>query len=381
MGHAANCGRKKTGKKRGKSKKKLKCNLCDQTASTVKKLSEHRRKMHADLPNRALLKCTVCQKSFAYIRNFKSHMMSHRRGKKQFRCNHCSCSFNFLRNLDRHKLSHLELRSFPCKVCGKVFSRGCNLTRHMQCHSGPETRYKCSQCALDFSRLDNLNRHMLRQHLETPSSQVESGDGGIDVSQDQEGTQPEVEDLSQYDHIRNSTICSITDRMVEHLRSTGSTERQISFFIEAQKKKIIGSMPISTEETDVHCSSSPAGQSVANNSQELHSSNFTPSTTTVSSSVASLTTSTSLETVSLHTPLAETSQNSGHSFSSAEHSRWEKFLTSTPTEPSSSLKSGFPCTICVGRKPFRDSYALERHMKSIHGHWVSLISKNLLQNF
>ena len=323
VGHAANCGRKKTGKKRGKSKRKLKCYMCDQTESTVRKLSEHRRKVHGEFLNQALFKCTRCPKTFSHAQNFKIHTKFHRQGKEQFKCNLCIKTFTFLRNLKRHKnRSHLEKQSFPCQVCDEVCTTSYNLTRHIKIHhSGSATRYKCSQCTLEFSRQDNLLRHELKKHLEKACSEVEGGGGGgVEVS-------PQPEELSQYDHIRNSNICSITDELVQHLRSIGSTERQISFFVEAQRKKIFGSTPASTAE-DTSMSSSP----------------------------------------SLSVAISQTS-------SSAVPSRWDKFQSPTPEdeEPSSSLKSVFSCTICVGRDPFRDSYALKRHMKQLHGHWVSLL--------
>ena len=65
------------GKRRGKSKKILNCNLCEKTATTVKELSKHRREQHGRDLERAKFKCTRCLKTFKFIRNYKTHMKRH----------------------------------------------------------------------------------------------------------------------------------------------------------------------------------------------------------------------------------------------------------------------------------------------------------------
>ena len=353
VGHASKCGQKKSRKRRGKSKKKLNCNLCSETATTVKKLSEHRRKVHAQELELIVHSCTVCTKTFAHSKNFKVHMLSHKKELGKYNCNLCPSTFNYLRNLKRHKKSHLDGLNFPCEVCHKNFKTSFSLTRHMMSHSGPETRFKCDQCTLEFSRRDHLMRHMSNLHLgsdipQTGGNQVEGRDEGYDDGQPEVdggggGDEPEIEHLSQYDHIRNSNICSITDKIVEHLRSTGSTETQISFFIDAQKKKLMGSMP-----TCAGASSSPTSAS-------FNLSTLPGSTNTISVGASSV----------------DTSPSSFVTDGTPQPSKWDKFCTPTPTEPAASLKNGFPCTICVDRT-FRDNTDLKRHMKSIHGNWVSL---------
>ena len=87
IGHAVKCGQKKTGKKRGKSKKKLNCNLCSETTTTVKAMREHRRKVHAQLLEETVFSCTICAKTFFHAKNFKIHMISHKKAKGVHKCN------------------------------------------------------------------------------------------------------------------------------------------------------------------------------------------------------------------------------------------------------------------------------------------------------
>ena len=85
-------------------------------------------------------------------------------------------------------------------------------------------------------------KHLGNENLEDASSQVEGGvEGGLDDRV--EDSQPEVEILSEYDNIRNSNISSLTEKIVEHLRKTGSSESEVMFFVNLQKKKLTGSMP------------------------------------------------------------------------------------------------------------------------------------------
>ena len=168
IGHAANCGRKKSCKRRGKSKNSLKCNICQVTATTVKELSKHRREKHASVLEKAAFKCTRCRKTFAYSQNYKKHMALHLLGRGRFSCDICPQKFSFLRNLKRHRLlSHLtEMRGFPCSTCGKKYSRLDSLKRHLlQAHKAPGLKVKCTRCSLVFSRTDSLRRHMNKVHL------------------------------------------------------------------------------------------------------------------------------------------------------------------------------------------------------------------------
>lgn len=181
IGHAANCGKKKTGKKRGKGKKKLSCHLCEETTSTVREMAIHRREAHSEVLMAARLQCTKCLKPFSHRKNYREHLKLHNQGSKMFKCKDCHESFRQLRNLTRHELSHLEgQQKFSCGTCGIKYSRLDNLKRHEKCHDheGPVIKYKCPSCPQEFSYESTLKRHQKKKHLENDVGQF-GGDGDI----------------------------------------------------------------------------------------------------------------------------------------------------------------------------------------------------------
>ncbi|XP_037772949.1 gastrula zinc finger protein XlCGF7.1-like [Penaeus monodon] len=59
------------------------------------------------------------------------------------------------------------LKRFVCEVCGKKFSKKCNIYFHMRVHT-KEKPYSCDICSYAFSQKGNLVRHMRVHKKETP---------------------------------------------------------------------------------------------------------------------------------------------------------------------------------------------------------------------
>ena len=336
IGHASNCGKKKTGKKRGKSTRALHCNLCEVTATTVKKLSQHRREVHGQVLKNAMFQCTHCLQTFSHIGNYKKHLDLHKRERGNFSCKFCPLSFKHLRSLDRHKLSHLGTEPrFPCASCGKVFSHLFDMKRHAMSHQGPGVRFKCTQCTMEFTRQDSLRRHEKKKHLENSESPMsrqvaaEGGEGGVPVP----------------------VPVPVPSDIIEVLRSTGYDEEDISRIVEKAKK-----LPIMKSVESLTSSSSASTPSVAISTTSKDSSPHSPGP----SSAHKLDDSSS--------PLDGPSTADDPSPISG--STWDKFVSPFQPSPSSatSLKQDFVCEICGdSRDSFRDSYDLNRHVKNMHG--------------
>eukprot|EP00058_Branchiostoma_floridae_P002477 XP_002587965.1 hypothetical protein BRAFLDRAFT_87360 [Branchiostoma floridae] len=93
-------------------------------------------------------------------------------------CSKCGRRFSLAHHFKRHVQTCTSAKtktrrtfgSFPCKTCGKVFSRSDWLRRHQEVHS-KERPFRCKLCSASYKRRDALQRHELIQHT-WPDEQV-----------------------------------------------------------------------------------------------------------------------------------------------------------------------------------------------------------------
>ena len=317
IGHAANCGKRKAGKKRGKSTRILRCNLCEETATTVEKLTKHRREAHPDVLGRTHLQCTRCLKTFSYLRNYKNHLKFHKQGKGYFNCKTCPKTFLHLRNLKRHELTHLEQRqSFPCETCGAKFDRRDNLKRHMLRHEQLQVRFKCPSCPMEYSREDALLRHRTRDHPDLFESPI-----------------------------------------MEFLRASGHSEREVNLLLEKYRR-------LNSSATPHPLSSTPSVSGHPSSNRTLVGEDSNSASASASPPPSSSTSPIQPPPSSDGPALVAQAPNSA---TTGSVSKWDKFLPPPPP-----LKPKNICDICGdSRPPFRDSHDLNRHKRSVHGEGLS----------
>ncbi|XP_035659405.1 zinc finger protein 519-like [Branchiostoma floridae] len=99
--------------------------------------------------------CSKCGRRFSLAHHFKRHVQTCTSAKT------CRSAKTKTRR---------TFGSFPCKTCGKVFSRSDWLRRHQEVHS-KERPFKCKLCSASYKRRDALQRHELIQHT-WPDEQV-----------------------------------------------------------------------------------------------------------------------------------------------------------------------------------------------------------------
>lgn len=118
-------------------------------------------------------KCPICHKIIVNKQNLVCHMNIHR-GIKPFVCSVCNKSFAHIRNLIRHKEQqrHCEMQ-FKCDArgCKKSFMSNNKLHRHIKLvhmhdlESVMDKPYPCEKCEKSFMSLGFLKMH-LRRHQE-----------------------------------------------------------------------------------------------------------------------------------------------------------------------------------------------------------------------
>ncbi|XP_019539398.2 transcription factor grauzone [Aedes albopictus] len=140
------------------------CELCSRRFATISELRKHKR-VH-DLTAEQLRKqCPVCNKWLKSVTSWRTHVQSHR-DEGEFRCGSCDhVSVNQVA-LKRHieRMHSGAVRSYPCTLCGKEYSRPTTLKEHIaNVHTG-EPLYQCTYCEKKFFSNATMYRHKKKDH-------------------------------------------------------------------------------------------------------------------------------------------------------------------------------------------------------------------------
>ncbi|XP_048001621.1 zinc finger protein 43-like [Leguminivora glycinivorella] len=167
----------------------LKCEKCDKTFITARKLRKHMWSLHSDKE----FTCDICSKMFNNKTNLKTHVRSHS-DVKPYVCDLCGYSSKYSSGLTAHNIRRHAPTKCICKVCGNAFkdaeklarhsctdtSQICpvcgkcvkrGLIRHMRAHSS-ECRYKCERCPAAYKSRSALKVHR-DKHDNNPTQQCE----------------------------------------------------------------------------------------------------------------------------------------------------------------------------------------------------------------
>jgi len=108
------------------SQPRVMCHICSFSAGK-RDLEIHMRKVHNEAPS---FLCSICKQLFHTLQALTMHKKSH----------------------DPHKVEH------SCPLCGKTYSKRCELKEHLYMHTG-ERPYQCDQCEWTFTSNSRLTRH------------------------------------------------------------------------------------------------------------------------------------------------------------------------------------------------------------------------------
>ena len=152
------------------------CETCDRQFSSSYTLKRH---SYLHKPDRQLLACKVCSRTFVWKHNLYVHMKycagngQYKSDRPSFACNVCQRKFYWKKDLTRHmKICtgngqyKSDRPSFTCNVCSRKYFWKHNLVKHMKiCKGNGQSKYDkpsfaCNVCSRTFVWKRNLNVHM-----------------------------------------------------------------------------------------------------------------------------------------------------------------------------------------------------------------------------
>ena len=116
--------------------------------------------------------CKFCSRIFSTPKGRASHMYAHSEGKS-LQCDVCFRMYRFKSSLQQHKVKrhskadpwrpkqtaiNTKPNSFPCSICGLIFSKKLTMKLHKRTHEGVKT-YQCELCHKLFFNENRFNTH------------------------------------------------------------------------------------------------------------------------------------------------------------------------------------------------------------------------------
>jgi KRAB domain-containing zinc finger protein len=178
------------------------CDICHKKLKTEGTLWYLRKTVHRDA-NELFFKCDVCQKAFWSRSDMEIHTVRIHTNNRPYLCHICSKAFKCSGDLINHNksiheyrhwfchvcgirfktkkyyLEHgyksghnreakpLDVRTWTCEECGKIFARKNDLKIHLRIHSGVKP-YQCADCDKAFRCYNHLKQHKVTHTGEKP---------------------------------------------------------------------------------------------------------------------------------------------------------------------------------------------------------------------
>ncbi len=160
------------------------CQSCGKSYYDKKRLQLHVAQEHPELevkaPSVELYGCSECGRQFTNKWERNKHVMIHS-NKKPYSCEQCGKCFTRPDYVRAHTQAvHAKNGTFPCYICGSVFSYRETLRIHLLKHD-PEREFSCKHCTAAFTVRYELQLHLHVAHSDkkrsrlTPAERKEMG--------------------------------------------------------------------------------------------------------------------------------------------------------------------------------------------------------------
>lgn len=138
----------------------FKCCICEKIFS-LKKFYKYHMSKHK-IKTKYL--CEHCGCNFVKHSNLKIHLRKHAQNNFKTRCTQCNKEFSHMSSFKKHNCTNsIELKTFVCHICGKLFKTKTNLKDHENFCSG-EKPFHCYECDKQFTTATKLKNHILVKH-------------------------------------------------------------------------------------------------------------------------------------------------------------------------------------------------------------------------
>lgn len=132
------------------------CTVCDKH---FKKLSNYKQHLGVHDDSRKKYTCEICACTFAWKSTLNKHLLKHNENTPKYKCSSCNKIYSTLILMQSHiKRDHLKHRPHSCTVCKKSFFKKHDLKIHQRTHT-QERPYSCSICCRSFGHISHLIRH------------------------------------------------------------------------------------------------------------------------------------------------------------------------------------------------------------------------------
>ncbi|XP_072947100.1 uncharacterized protein [Epargyreus clarus] len=142
--------------------KQLPCDICGKKFKTIGKVNHHIKTVHK---RGNATNCEICGMKIANKYNMSAHLLSHV-DVKPYKCAFKGCTKRFKDRsaLKKHTIIHYPDKQFPCKVCGKKFTRKHRLVKHEKQHVVKVKNVECDYCGVCFYNKNYLTVHIRKKH-------------------------------------------------------------------------------------------------------------------------------------------------------------------------------------------------------------------------